>query len=63
MVNAKKTQINIEGKTVEIGSLSKNKLCRGIVELMKENKVLKYELDLTRTSYGNYIASRDASYQ
>jgi len=56
-MNAKKVQINYKGKPIEIGSLSKNELCRGLVETMKELEIKAWGLNVV---IGNIKASADA---
>ena len=60
LMNAKKYMIKDEetGKIIELGKLSKNKLCRGIVGLMEDNT---RGYDALHIIIGNIKASVDAS--
>lgn len=46
---------------IEIGNLSKNELCRGIQQLMKDGQQAKAMLDFVSIQYLNHMASIDAS--
>ena len=45
---------------IKLGDLSKNEMCRYIIDLLKYQNVLKYKLDENWATYGNHIASVDA---
>jgi hypothetical protein len=57
-MNAKKYKVLDNKKGwVEIGSLSKNELCRGVKDLMDEGQQTKARLDLIQMVYMNHLAS------
>lgn len=57
-MNAKSIKINHATKgVVELGSLSKNELCRGVSDLLQENQKIQMALNVI---VGNIQASADA---
>lgn len=59
--SAKKIKVLDDKKGwVEIGSLSKNELCRGVKELMIEGQKLQNALNYGAFAYNNHMASWDA---
>lgn len=46
---------------IEIGKLSKNELCRGVQQLMREGQHIKAAADFLALQYANHLASLDAS--
>lgn len=57
-MNAKKIKVYDDKKgMVEIGTLSKNELCRGIRDLMHEGQKLAFERDMFAMAYQNHILS------
>jgi len=61
MSTAKKIRVHDDKKGwVEIGTLSKNELCRGIAQLMKEGQQIKAAADFVAIKYANHMASIDA---
>jgi hypothetical protein len=60
-MNAKKIKVLDDKKGwIEIGSLSKNELCRGVADMMKQGQQAKLTLDSLSMSYANHLASLDA---
>ena len=60
-MNAKKYKVLDNKKGwVEIGSLSKNELCRGVADMMKQGQQMKLQIDSISTIYANHLASLDA---
>lgn len=61
MSTAKKIKVLDDKKGwVEIGSLSKNELCRGVQQLMAEGQHVKSAADYLALQYANHLASLDA---
>ena len=61
MSKAKKIKVIDDKKgLVEIGTLSKNELCRGVESLMTQGQQLQRQLIATSNTYGNHLASWDA---
>lgn len=57
-MNAKKVKVMHDKKgVVELGSLSKNELCRGVADLMEEHAKIQQALNMV---IGNMFASADA---
>jgi hypothetical protein len=60
-MNAKKIKVLDDKKGwIEIGELSKNELCRGVADMMKQAQQMKLQIDSISTIYGNHLASLDA---
>jgi hypothetical protein len=58
---AKKIRVKDDKKGwVEIGTLSKNELCRGIQQLMTEGQRRGIQFEQVAIQYGNLLASLDA---
>lgn len=49
----------IEYVTTKLGDLSKNELCRGILELQNNNQQFQVALNNAYLIYSNHIASQD----
>lgn len=49
----------IEYTTTKLGDLSKNELCRGILELQNNNQQFQHALNNAYMIYSNHIASQD----
>jgi len=45
---------------ITMGDLSKNELCRYVIDLLKYQNMMHGQLSLTFTTYANHIASIDA---
>jgi len=60
-MNAKKYKVYDDKKGwIEIGTLSKNELCRGVADMMEQAKKMKFQIDAISLSYANHLASLDA---
>lgn len=60
-MNAKKIKVLDDKKGwIEIGSLSKNELCRGVADMMQQANKMKLALDGVQLAYANHLASLDA---
>jgi len=60
-MNAKKYKVYDDKKGwIEIGTLSKNELCRDVKSLMDEGKKTKNMLAVIDMAYANHLASLDA---
>lgn len=59
--SAKKIKVLDDKKGwIEIGTMSKNELCRGVQSLMREGQKIAQERNNIAITYANHIASIDA---
>jgi hypothetical protein len=45
---------------IKLGDLSKNEVCRYVLDLLRQNNMLTMQLNNTYGTYANHIASIDA---